>query len=291
MSKPSKRKHVTAHIATLDPVKDHQEIVFLLSCHAFSWDTERALEFGLFRTYAVPSISKLLSKTGEFKNRPQKRYDDTELIMYEMLENGYDSDRAKEAFKRLNGMHNSFNISNDDFLYVLTTFMYTPIYWVEKYGWRKLTQNERLSVFLFFREVGKRMNIKDIPDDYDTFEKFHHQYEQDNFRFSETNREIGIYTRNLILSFYLPKSLAFIGKPFVACFMDEQLIAAMGFRRPPKILKIIVKGIMNLRAGVVRYLPERKSPRLGTQVKRATYPEGYEIDELGTRPKAQKEML
>jgi len=69
--------------------------------------------------------------------------------------------------------------------------------------------------------------------------------------------------------------------------MDERLIEAMGFRRPSKMLNIFVKGLMNLRAGIVRYLPERKLPRLGTKVKRATYPEGYKIEELGTRPKAR----
>ena len=288
MSSSSKRKHITERIAGLDAAKDHQEIVFLLVCHVFPWDIERALEFGLFRTFAVPSISKLLSKTGEFKNRPQKRYDDTELIMYELLENGYDSDRAKEAFRRMNSMHGSFSISNDDFLYVLTTFIYTPIYWIEKFGWRVLTQHEKLSVFLFFREVGKRMNIKDIPEDYDTFEKFHKQFEQDNFKYSETNQEIGKYTRSLILSFYIPKFLAFAGRPFVACFMDEPLISAMGFRRPPKILRGIVNGAMGLRAGFVKLLPERKTPLLGTEVRRPTYPDGYKIKELGTHPQADK---
>ena len=81
-----KHKPISTHLATLDPVKDHQEISFLLTCHCFPWDTEKALEFALFRTFAVPSISKLLSETGEFRKRPRKRYDDTELIMYEILE-------------------------------------------------------------------------------------------------------------------------------------------------------------------------------------------------------------
>jgi hypothetical protein len=64
-------------IATLDPQRDHRQIVFLLTAYVFPWDIERALEFALFRTYAVPSISGLLCKTGEFVRRPRKRYDDT----------------------------------------------------------------------------------------------------------------------------------------------------------------------------------------------------------------------
>ena len=44
-------------IASLHAVEDCREIALLLSSLEFSWDIERALEFALFRTYAVPSIS------------------------------------------------------------------------------------------------------------------------------------------------------------------------------------------------------------------------------------------
>ena len=56
-------------IESLDPEKDHQRIVFLSSCFDFSFDTTRALEFALFRTFAVPRISGLLDCTGEFAKR------------------------------------------------------------------------------------------------------------------------------------------------------------------------------------------------------------------------------
>ncbi len=288
MSDSPKRKPITDRISTLDPVKDHQEIVFLLNCHTFYWDIERALEFALFRSYAVPSISQLLSKTREFKKRPRKRYDDTELIMSEILENGYDSNRARRAFSRMNSMHNRRNISNNDLLYVLTTFIYTPIYWIEQYGWRKMTEGEKIAWFLFFKEIGRRMNIKNIPEDYDSFEKFHHQYELDNFKFSNTSQEIGKYTSDLFLGFYLPKYLFFVGRPFIPCFMDNALIAAMGFHPPSKILRIMVKGLMRFRANILKLFPERKLPHLQTKIKRPSYPEGYKIEELGTFPNVNK---
>ena len=81
----------------------------------------------LFRTYAVPSISGLLAETGEFERRPRKRYDDTELILAEMLENGLDSPRGRAALARMNAMHGRFPIANEDMLYVLSTFIFEPI--------------------------------------------------------------------------------------------------------------------------------------------------------------------
>ena len=277
-----KRKPFSHRITELEPINDHREIVRILGSHCFPWDVEKALEFALYRTFAVPSISALLSKTGEFKNRTRKRYDDTALLMAEILENGYDSERATQAFGRMNKMHSRFNISNEDYLYVLTTFIFEPIYWIEKYGWRKPADNEKIASFLFYREVGKRMGIKNIPESYTEFEKFHHDYEDKYFRYAETNREISGYTINLILGMYLPKFLFFIGKPIVRSLLDDKLLNAMGLKPTSKLLQKSTFGLMRLRANIVRFLPERKTAFSGTKAKRPTYPNGYEINELGT---------
>ena len=256
----------------------------LLTAYVFPWDIERALEFALFRTYAVPTISKLLSETGEFRRRTRKRYDDTELIMYELTEHGYDSERGRRALRRMNQMHGRYAISNDDFLYVLTTFIYEPIRWLDRFGWRPLTGAERLAFFNFYREVGRRMNIKDIPADYDVFEQFNRDYERSQFRFSSSNQEIGNYTVDLFLGFYLPRLLWRLGRPAIYAMMDEPLLDAFGFPHPPRFLRTFLESALRLRARVVRRLPERKRPMLGTQRRRPTYPDGYVIEEIGTFP-------
>src|SRR5690348_668536 len=96
---------VLQQIQALDPARDHQRIVFLCTCYEFPFDTTRSLELALFRTFCVPSISALLERTGEFLRRAQKRYDDTDLIVSELMEWGYDSDRGKRALRRMNQLH------------------------------------------------------------------------------------------------------------------------------------------------------------------------------------------
>lgn len=285
----SKRKHITHKIAQLDPDKDHQEIAKLLANYAFHWDVRKALQLALFRTYAVPSISKLLSATGEFKNRPRKRYDDTELLLAEILENGYDSPKAKLAFERINAMHNSYRISNEDFLYVLSTFVFIPIYWIGKYGWRPLTANEQEACYRFYQEMGKRMGIRNIPASQAEFEAFHKHYEVKNFKYAASNREIGDYTTNLLLSFYLPGWLFWLGRPFAYALMDEPLRQAMGFPQPSFTIQTLANGLLKVRAIVMKYLPERKTPYLLTKEYRPSYPQGYQIEKLGTLPR-QKDV-
>jgi hypothetical protein len=64
-------------IATLDPVAHHQRIVRLTCRQDFPFDTTRPLELARFRAFAVPRISGLLDKTGEFARafppRPVRR--------------------------------------------------------------------------------------------------------------------------------------------------------------------------------------------------------------------------
>jgi hypothetical protein len=48
---------------------NHQQIVRWLVCYEFPFDFTRALEFALFRTFCVPSTSRLLNGTGEFTQR------------------------------------------------------------------------------------------------------------------------------------------------------------------------------------------------------------------------------
>src|SRR3990170_3791644 len=128
------RYAILREIKKLDPEKDDQRIVFLSSRYDFPFDTTRALEFALFRTFCVPSISALLDRTAEFLHRAQKRYDDTDIIVSELMEWGYDSERGKRALRRLNQLHGRFAIANEDFLYVLSTFIYEPIRWNERFG-------------------------------------------------------------------------------------------------------------------------------------------------------------
>ncbi len=280
LNKPKSKEIAQLHWET-----DYERIVFLLGAYVFPWDLHRALEFALFRTFAVPSISKLLDRTGEFKNRTRKRYDDTELILAEILHHGLDSPRAKQAFRRMNKMHNSYNISNDDFLYVLGTFVFVPVDWIAQYAYRPMTENERLAIFKFFQEMGKRMNIKEVPSTYEVFQNFYHHYEQTHFRKADSNVAVAQPTIDLLLSFYLPKPLYFVGKSVMTCFMDDLLLEAMQLPKANPLLKKLVNGGMQARAFVVDKLPERKKPYLLTELERPTYPNGYKIEDLGTFPK------
>ncbi|MGR3594658.1 MAG: oxygenase MpaB family protein [Limimaricola soesokkakensis] len=273
-------------IPELSPERDFEEIARLLTTCAFAWDIERALEFALFRTYAIPSISGLLDRTGEFGRRAEKRYDDTELLLSEPLENGLDSPRGRAAIGRINEMHGCYRISNEDMLYVLGTFVLEPVRWLERFGRRGMTTPERQAWTNYYRGLGARMGIAGIPADFEAFAAINADYERRYMRFASSNRAVGVATLDLLLGFYLPRPLFRLGRPLALSLMDAPLLEAMGFAPPPGWLRRGVLGAMRLRARILLLLPRRRRPRLVTARFRRGYPQGYEIAELGTWPKA-----
>jgi hypothetical protein len=270
-------------ILSLDPVRDHQRVVYLDACYEFPFDTTRSLELALFRTFAAPRIARLLDATSEFAERAQKRYDDTDLILSTIVEAGYDSEAGKAALRRMNRIHGRFTIGNEDFLYVLSTFVFEPIRWNERFGWRRLVERERLASFHFWREIARRMNIKDVPGDFDAFERFNVEYEREQFRFTEEARRVALATRDMFLDWFplLPRH---VGARAIYALLDEPLLEAFGFPRPSAGARRAVAGAMRLRSRAVRVLPARRRPRRRTAMPHRTYPAGYRIETLGPPP-------
>lgn len=267
----------------LDPRRDCALIARELARVTFPWDTTRALELALFRTFAAPRIGGLLHATAEFETRAQKRYDDTDLIVSEMIEHGYDSDRGRRALARMNEIHARFKIANDDFVYVLSTFVLEPIRWNARFGWRPMTEAEKLGWFWFWRAVGERMRLTGLPESYTELEIFNVDYERTAFRFTEANQRVALATREMFASWF-PAPLRPLVRRSIHALLDPTLLAAFDLEPAPRWLRGVTAGALRARARLLRWAPKRKRVRLRTEIPRADYPGGYRIESLGPPP-------
>ena len=86
--------------------------------------------------------------TGELKNSKtsSKRTADTGLLVLEFGLNKPTSERAIQAIARMNFLHSRYQeagkITNNDLLYVLSSFALEPVRWISRYEWRNLTDVE-----------------------------------------------------------------------------------------------------------------------------------------------------
>lgn len=273
-------------IEQLDPETDYVEISRISGTHEFPWDTNQSLSFALFRTYAVPSIGRLLASTGEFTERVQKRYDDTSLILDAIVEHGLASPEGRAAVRRMNQMHGAYPISNADFLYVLSTFVIVPIRWIDELGWRKLSENEKVASANYYRELGRHMGMKDIPATHQEFATYMDAYEAEHFGFDPGARAVADATLALFTTFP-PNHLApaRLVTRFSYGLMDDALRAAFHYPRISKAEQAVAKGLVKMRSRIVRFRPPRTEPKYARHLPNIrSYPRGYELDALGTFP-------
>lgn len=271
-------------IRDLDPEQDFLAIYRLTTTLEFPWDYTRALELALYRTYAVPSIGRLLSQTAELTDRTQKRYDDTALLLDAIVEHGFTGERGRTAIRRINQMHRSYDISNDDMRYVLCTFVVVPKRWIDAYGWRRLSRHEAAAAAAYYRTLGRHLGIKDIPRSYEEFEKCLDDYEEANFGWDEGAREVSDATLDLMASWY-PRPLAPVLRNVTLALLDDPLLRAFRYEPPGAVTRSLVRRVVRMRGRAVRLMPPRRAPHYARQNREIKgYPHGYDVAELGSFP-------
>lgn len=265
-------------ILEMDPERDCDEIYRLLSQYEFPWDFTRSLELALFRTYAVPTIGRLLDRTGEFSRCTQKRYDDTVLVLYEILIPDSEGSR-EQALDHLNQIHWRYRISNEDYLYTLATFVVMPVRWINEFGWRELHPNEIRALTRVWCRMGEGMRIEGTPETYAEFERLLDDYERDRFAFDDGGRRVADSTMRLFGSWF-PRPLSGPVSDATRLLMDPHLLDALNIPRPPGIARRAVRLALKARGQALRLGPPR--PDSNPVIPRpATYPDGYRIEDLG----------
>lgn len=261
------------------------------TCHRlagvlFPWDITRALELALLKTFCLPSISTLLSATGEFEQRPRKRYDDTGLMVAELLRHGPDSAAGSAVIQRLNRIHGHYAIANADFLYVLSGFVAEPIRWLARYGWRPLAPAEQQALFRFWRHVGDRMGIAALPTTLEQLLALNDRVETQLFTAAASNRRVADTTLAMLLTGW-PAPL----RPPLAALLRGVLPAAvatsLGWHPAPRWLQQGVRLALRTRSRVMNGWQQlRPPPRSRFYSERATpsYGRQFRLEQLGPPP-------
>jgi hypothetical protein len=156
-----------------------------------------------------------------------------------------------------------------------------PVRWIDRWGWRPLTDVERLASFHYYRAVGSRMGIRDIPSDYGAFERQFDDDERAVLASGIPQQRTATATRELFVSWF-PRPLAPALRTGVHALLDEPLLRSIGFPALPGWMPSVVDRSMRARAAVERRLPPRRRPASTRESSLArSYPDGYEIADLG----------
>lgn len=246
-------------------------------------DVRIGLQLAFYRTFAVPRIAQLLVQTGQIHAQPHKRSIDTGLFMYELIEAGFDTPRGRDVVRGLNRMHKRWDISQEDYLYVLVSLIVVPTRWVNTYGPRDMTVEESQATVVFYRELGRLMNIAELPDSYGEAEAFFDDYEARNVSYSDAGKALMHETRG-VMAEQLPWPLKPGAPLFTRLILDDYIADAVGVPRAPAGVKALAYGVRLARilAYSVHLNREDSYFTPGRKVN-GVYPGGYRFDQLGTR--------
>ena len=275
------------HLRTLDPEQDYERIYRDMVLYEFSWEMVLGFNLAFIRPFAVPSISRITAATGEVTERTRKRVDDTAILMYELYHHGFEHPRGKAVVRRLNHAHRMWRTTNEDYLYVLATLLIPPMRFLDAYGWRPLCCHERRSAFLFYRKLGRRMAVQDIPDTFDELVTWFDDYERRRLQFHPANAALMAAMHDFTAARVPPRMRRLVNRGMDS-LIEDPVREAIGLSRPSWPVRTLAHSALRLRAWKVRREPPTTTSTFVPGAAWKSYPDGYDLDEVG--PPDQREF-
>jgi hypothetical protein len=156
--------------------------------------------------------------------------------------------------------------------------MFEPIRWNARFGWRPLTGVETYAHYCFWREVGTRMGLTEIPD-YESCEQFNVQYEQTRLQRTASSVALaGVMFR--LLESWMPAPVRPLVRPGLSALVDDAVLACFDLPPAGRWLKWLVPAVLRLRARALRWWPRRR-PSYYIDRPVRSYVNGYSVVELG----------
>lgn len=262
IEKPYAMDYRTAHEVAKLHMLDEQQFL-----------TGISTQWALIKTYSIAKGTRLLVKTRQIGSLKcvGRRAEDTGVFLGEIIAGDMDDPRWMAALSKVNWLHSRYKnqISSGEMLSTLAFFILEPIKFINAYGWRPLTKMEEVSRFLFWKEIGLRMGINNIPETIDELRVWHEEYEKKEQKFSPDNV---ICTKNTMDLFLrdVPKSLHWFVNGFAqslmvsvaSCSRERKLTRcqeprcrrALGWPDPPAWLESFVHKGLAFRGKLIRHL-------------------------------------
>lgn len=238
------------------------------------------LMLAFYRALAMPRIAAVIHGTGETQKRPVKRVYDTALMMFELIYDGLDGPRGRTMTSSINLSHKGLHIEDEDYIYVLSTFIVSPYRYLERWGWRAPLDVEREAAYRFYAELGRRMNLAVIPSSYTEAGAFLDAYESRHLAPNPYTAELVSTTMQVYLDRAPAPARPLLRAGVVAMYADRALTDVM--RLPTTSLSRSLAPALRAMAVREAAQPARTTTWFEPGAKHTrVYPHGYEPEDLG----------
>ncbi len=263
---------IRKEIRSLDPVKDCQRIVYLMVGYEFTREVTSALDIVYLGSGGNNYMADILGRS-HYLTDGMKRYDDSRFLIFKFLESGWDQKDGADAIRHINMLHSKYKIDNEQFVQALCVFLVAPVEWIDNFGWRKLTSIEKDAWYHFWINVGKLMEIRELPTSIEHAAKILKTYYRNIKAPSKYAKALGDST----LAVYVEKSPWYF-KPFATTyyrsFYTDFLREAYQVEDLPAAVKYSVYSGIKLNSIVRRFLSPSPFPYVINRQSLTTYGKG-----------------
>lgn len=275
-------------IAHLDPTTDYDRIARLVAEVRYGMPPIMAAFYTVtfVRQVAVPSIGRILHRGGRAPaiTATRKRNDDTLVFFGELFINGAASARGGATVDRMQEIHATFPITQDDYRYTLCTIMDQPHRSAQILGYQALSWSEQEGWYRFWRAVGERMGITEIPPTLDAAVAHARAYERTHWAPTKAGRAVADSVIDDYVARYLPRPLRPLGVRGFHALLGPEARAAHGYPEPNPALERVVLGGLRAYLRARRLMPD-PAPRSVTASFGQAYGGGCpHLADVGYRP-------
>lgn len=276
------RRRRTAELAAMDPEKDWHEIYRRLTLWELPAEARFGFQLAFYRPLAVPRMADVLHSTGHMQFDTTRRAYDTGLVMHEIIWGGAKSERGRQMVRLMNRLHDRPDIYDEDMTYLLGALMVVPIRFMDRYGWRTVTDAERHATWRFWDDLGERMGIAVRPNSYGDAEARLAGYDETHFAPNQSGAELTRAALNALRD-RLPRPLRPSADQLTSTLLaDRELSHALSLPRPNRALAVFVATVAGIRKFAQRGRPPFAEPWFAPgQPAGNVYPNGYQLDQLG----------
>ena len=182
------------------------------------------------------------------------------------MDHGLDSELGKASYEHLNKIHglHAAKTRNADFIFVLCCLVVDGIQFSNDYGWKKMEPKEREAFWEFFRRVGERMELKDIPNTLEECHAFVDEYTKDD-RYTRASKAGAALTRainDLVCEWYYlaPPFLCRMTVSVLLYQMGRTFHAKLGLKKPSAFSFVLINSALWARKQLLRIVPPRTYP-------------------------------
>ncbi len=213
------------------------------------------------RATAPPASAVAMDREGQglIYRRGNERANNTTADIFGWMHHGPDSEIGAASLARVKRIHDSlaprWGMPNHVLLYTLCCDTLAPDRFMALIGGPRFDKHERAAQVAFWRAVGKRLGIEDVPETWEEMERHALAYEKsEHFVFSPYGRSAAKRFIDEFCERWFPVRLRWLGRTLVLALTEQRTLEVHGFKAPPRVLVRLIRAAIALQVHLAFHL-------------------------------------